>query len=65
MRKRILFFLGFLISAWSIRVQAQEPSRLTFSVGGGVSAPLNQNVGVSGNFIPTKLIPVTFGFRYN
>jgi len=37
MRKR--FLLGFLISAWSIRLQAQESSRLTLNFGGGVSAP--------------------------
>jgi len=51
MAKRFLLLLGLLMTAWSIRVQAQEPSRLTFALGGGVSAPLNQNVGVSGNFI--------------
>lgn len=54
MSKRILFLIGLLSAAWLIPLQAEELQLLTFTIGGGVSAPLNPTaryVGVSGNFV--------------
>jgi hypothetical protein len=54
MSKKILMAVGFLSAVWLTSLQAEELQALTFSIGGGISAPLNPTaryVGVSGNFV--------------
>jgi hypothetical protein len=54
MPKKILYLLAFLSIIWLAPLQAEEIQKLTFDIGGGVSAPLNpiaRYVGTSGNFV--------------
>jgi len=41
MSKKILMAVGFLSAVWLTSLQAEELQALTFSIGGGISAPLN------------------------
>jgi len=54
MSKRIVLFVGLLSVVRWMPLEAEELEKLTFAIGGGVSAPLNPTarfVGVSGNFV--------------
>ncbi len=54
MSRAILIFAGLVGAAWLTPLHAQDWSKFTFKMGGGISTPLNPTAaytGVSGNFV--------------